>query len=89
MRFFFLRDYQDWLLAFGLGLILAILVYLGFSAYEASSVRVNEKTGEEFAYPDGIRGKNFPTPTFIIFIYLGFVIWAILYVVFVGLRGPI
>ncbi len=89
MRFFFLQDYQDWLLAFCLGLILAILVYLGFSAYEDSSARANEKTEEEFTYPDGIRGKDFPTPTFILFIYLGFIIWAILYIVFIGLRGPI
>ncbi len=89
MRFFFLLDYQHWLLAFCLGLILAILVYLGFSAYEDSSSRSNKKTEEEFTYPDGIRGKNFPTPAFIIFIYLGFIIWAILYVIFVGLRGPI
>ncbi len=88
MRLFFLQDYQHWLLAVGLGLILAILVYMGFSAYEDSSARAGEKTEEE-SYPDGIRGKDFPVPSFIIFIFLGFAIWAIAYWIFVGLRGPI
>ncbi len=89
MRFFFLQDFQHWLLSVFLGLVLAILVYLGFTAYTDSRARVGEKEEEEFTYPDGIRGKNFPTPYFIIFLYLGFVIWAILYVIFIGMRGPI
>jgi len=89
MRFFFLQDFQHWLLSLFLGLVLAILVYLGFTAYSDSTSRAGEKGEEEFTYPDGIRGKNFPTPYFIIFLYLGFVIWAILYVIFVGMRSPI
>ncbi len=88
MRLFFLQDYQHWLLAVGLGLILAVLVYMGFSAYEDSSARAGGKTEEEF-YPDGIRGKDSPVPSFIIFIFLAFAIWAIAYWIFVGLRGPI
>ncbi len=89
MRFFFLQDYQHWLLSVCLGLVLAILVYLGFTAFGDSSSRAGKKAEEEFSYPDGIRGKNFPTPVFIIFLYLGFVIWAVLYVIFIGLKGPI
>ncbi len=89
MRFFFLQDYQHWLLSALLGLILAILVYMGFSAFGDASARVDEKTEEKFHYPDGIEGRNFPTPSFILFIYLGFFIWAILYVIFIGLKGPI
>ncbi len=90
MRFFFLQDFQHWLLSVLLGLILAILVYLGFSAYGDASARADEKAlGEFHHYPDGIEGRNYPTPTFIVFIYLGFIIWAILYVVYIGLRGAI
>ncbi len=89
MRFFFLQDYQHWLLSVLLGIILAILVYLGFSAYSDSRARAGEELKEEFTYPDGIRGKNFRTPLFIVFLYLGFLIWAILYVIFIGLKGPI
>ncbi len=89
MRFFFLQDFQHWLLSVFLGLVLAILVYLGFTAYTDSRARAGEKGEEEFTYPDGIRGKNFPTPYLIIFLYLGFVIWAVLYVIFVGMRAPI
>jgi len=89
MRFFFIQDFQHWLLSLFLGLVLAILVYLGFTAYADSRERAGERGEEEFNYPDGIRGKNFPTPLFIIFLYIGFFIWAVLYVIFIGLRGPI
>ena len=88
MRFFFLQDYQHWVLAVFLGMVLAILVYLGFTAYSDSGARSGKKGEEEFTYPDGIRGKNFATPLFILFLYLGFFIWAILYVIFVGMKGP-
>jgi hypothetical protein len=89
MRFFLLQDFQHWLLAVFLGGILATLLYLGFTAYRYSSERADEKTEQEFHYPDGLRGKNFQTPAFILFLYFGFVVWAICYIIFVGLRGPI
>ena len=88
MRFFFLQDYQHWLMAVFLGMVLTILVYLGFTAYSDSRARADEKAEHEFTYPDGIRGKSFPTPVFILFIYFGFFIWAILYVIFIGMKGP-
>ena len=88
MRFFFLQDYQHWLMAVFLGIVLAILVYLGFTAYSDSSARAGKKAEHELTYPDGIRGKSFPIPVFILFIFLGFFIWAILYVIFVGMKGP-
>ena len=88
MRFFPLLDYRDWLMAVSLGIVLAILVYLGFTAYSDSSARAAAKAEQELTYPDGIRGKHFPVPVFILFIFLGFFIWAILYVIFVGMSGP-
>ncbi len=87
MRFFFLQDFQQWLLAVFLGLVLAILVYLAFKSYGYSSERAGEKAEQEFNYPDGLKGKNFPTPPFFLFLYLGFVICAIFYVIYIGIRG--
>ena len=87
MRFFFLQDYRQWLLAVSLGLVLAILVYLAFKSYAYSRARMGEKTEHELGYPDGLRGKDSPTPHFFFFLYLGFVIWAIFYVVLIGIEG--
>jgi hypothetical protein len=89
MRFFPLQDYQHWLLSVFLGLALAILIYLAFRSYGHSRARAGERANEEFDYPDGLRGKDFPTPPFILFLYCGFVVWAIFYVIFIGIRsGP-
>lgn len=87
MRFFFLQDYQHWLLAVFLGIVLAILVYLAFRSYGYSNERADEKAQQGFNYPDGIVGRNFPTPPFILFLYIGFVVWAIIYVIYIGIMG--
>ncbi|MHB8111406.1 MAG: hypothetical protein ACYDHW_15380 [Syntrophorhabdaceae bacterium] len=90
MRFFILQDYQHWLLAVILGLVLAILVYLAFRSYGYSRERDTGKAKEKFHYPDGIEGTNFPMPPFLLFLYFGFIIWMICYVIFFGiLHGPI
>lgn len=89
MRFFFLQDYQDWLLAVFLGLGLAIFVYLAFKSYGYSDGRANERARQISDYPEGLKGRNFPTPPFIIFLYIGFAVWAVCYVIFVGImRNP-
>lgn len=87
MRFFFLLDFQHWLLGLFLGLALAILIYLAFRSYDHSMGRADERAGQDFDYPDGIKGKSFPTPPFIIFVYMGFVVWMICYVIFIGISG--
>jgi hypothetical protein len=87
MRFFFLHDYQDWLLALFLGLVLATLIYLAFRSYGYSRQRADERARQEFKYPEGMKGANFPTPPLILFIYIGFVVWAIFYVILVGIKG--
>ena len=61
MRFFFLQDYQHWLLS----------VFLGPRARDPRSTSPSGATGirgraqgeraeEEFDYPDGLKGKDFP-----------------------------
>ncbi len=87
MRFFFLQDYQHWFLSVFLGIVLAILIYLGFRSYSHSSQRAGEKAREAISYPDGILGKDYPTTPFVLFLYIGFVVWAILYVIYVGIMG--
>ena len=89
MRFFFLQDYRHWLLSVFLGLVLAILVYLAFQSYGYSKARADERSKEELDYPDDLKGKNMPVPPFFLFLGLGFVVWAICYVIFIGIRsGP-
>jgi len=90
MRFFFLQDYQHWLLAVFLGLVLAIMVYLGFRSFWYSNQRADKRAHESFPYPDGIVGKNFPATPLILFLYVTFVAWAVIYVFYIGiLGGPI
>jgi hypothetical protein len=89
MRFFSLQDYQDWLLAVFLGLVLAILIYLAFRSYGYSRLRADEKAREEIDYPDCLKGRNFPMPPFFLFLYCAIIVWAICYVIFIGIRsGP-
>ena len=90
MRIFSLLDYQHWLLSVFLGLILAVLVYLAFRSYGYASERDDGKAKEEFHYPDGLEGRNFPVPPFLLFLYIGFIFWMIFYVIFIGiLHGPV
>ena len=87
MRFFFLQDYQDWLLSVFLGLVLAILIYLAFRSYGYSKARAGVRTEEERDYPDGLKGRNLPAPPLIIFLGLAFVVWAVFYVIYIGIKG--
>lgn len=87
MRFFFLQDYQDWLLSVFLGLVLAILIYLAFRGYGYSKARAGVRTEEERDYPDGLKERNLPAPPLIIFLGLAFVVWAVFYVIYIGIKG--
>lgn len=86
MRFFDLLDLQNLVLAIFLGLVAVVLVYLGFQSYTFSRrTRDAEKIEEEF--PGGIEVQNHPIPPFLIFVMIGFLLWAVAYVVLYGLRG--
>jgi len=90
MRFFFLHDFQHWLLAVFLGLVLAILIYVAFRSYGYSAGRAGFRPRKVVDYPDGLKGGDFPVPPFIIFLCLGILVWAICYVIFIGIyHGPI
>lgn len=87
MRLFFLQDYQHWLLSVFLGLVLAILIYLAFRSYGYARAAARGKPVVEHDYPDGLKGGNLPMPPFIILLCLAFVVWAVFYVIYVGVRG--
>ena len=63
MRIFALLDFQQVVLALFLGVVAALLIYLGF------------------------RDRSRPVPAVMIFVYAGFAVWAVLYVVFFGVFG--
>jgi hypothetical protein len=86
MRFFDLLDLQNLVLAIFLGLVAVVLVYLGFQSYAFSRrAREAEKIEEEF--PGGIQVQNHRIPPFLLFVVIGFLLWAVAYVVLYGLRG--
>ena len=90
MRFFFLQDYRHWLLGLFLGIILAVLIYLALRSYRYSTERSGEEAGETFRYPDGIEGRDFPPPLFLVLLVVSFAVWMVCYVIYVGiLGGPI
>ena len=89
MRLFALLDAQHLLLGIFLGLICAILIYLGFRSAGFAKPRKQAKERES-GYPDGIEIENHPFPPLLLFLFLGFVVWFIFYVIFFGLqRGPV
>jgi len=85
MRFFDVLDFQYLILTIFLALVAVILIYLGFQSYSFSRRREEEEREEEF--PGGIRVQNHSIPPFLIFVVIGFVIWAMVYVILYGLRG--
>jgi len=86
MRFFDLLDLQYLVLAIFLGLITVVLIYLGLQSYVFSRKGKEEEAVEE-EFPGGIQVQNHRVPPFLIFVVIGFFLWAIAYVVLYGLRG--
>jgi len=82
MRYFPLLDFQYIVLLIFLGSASLIALYLAFTHEEDDE---GQEIKEE--YPEGIRGRNGPVPLVLIFLYLGFIIWAIVYVVTIGIKG--
>jgi hypothetical protein len=83
VRYFALLDFQTVMLLTFLGTIAFVLLYLAFAA------RVSSKKGEagEEDFPDEIKIRRGPIPRILIFVYAGFIVWAVIYVIVIGLRG--
>ncbi len=86
MRFFSLLDFQYVVLSVFLGLIILVLMYVAFGV-DVFSPRRKERQRQVEEYPGGIQTEKNPIPLLLIFIYVGFAVWALVYVIFIGVRG--
>jgi hypothetical protein len=86
MRYFPLLDFQIVILLTFLGLAVLILLYVAFRGPLSATDQKSKDMGRE-TYPEGIEAENRPTPPLLIFVYVAFVLWAAMYVIFIGLRG--
>ncbi|HEY3275300.1 MAG TPA: hypothetical protein VGJ94_01665 [Syntrophorhabdaceae bacterium] len=91
MRLFTLLDYHHLVLAFFLGALSVLVLYL---AFRRGALKIREhKHGalgqaeglEEF--PDGFKIEYNPVPLVLIFLYMGFIVWFVFYVIFFGFLG--
>jgi hypothetical protein len=69
-----------------LGLAVLVLLYLAFSGYLLERER-REKSEETEDYPEGIQVSRNPIPLILVFVYIAFAIWAVVYLIVIGLRG--
>ncbi len=90
MQYFPLLAFQDLVLAFFLGLGFVILVYLAFGGHKRTR---KDPTGEELdrlkrgALAEAHDPEGGPVPPVLILIFVGAILWAVSYVVVVGIKG--
>jgi hypothetical protein len=82
MHYFPLLDFQYIVLTFFLGIVFLMALYLAFLREEKNGGRERQEE-----YPDGIRAGNGPFPLVLIFLYLAVMVWAIVYVMKIGIKG--
>ena len=86
MRFFALLNFQHVMLYVFPALIFIVIFGLALARSYIkradSAERLNTIQGR---YPDGIEGKNAPFPAALTLIIAGTVVWAVLYIFFIGL----
>ncbi|MBP1730078.1 MAG: hypothetical protein H6Q55_507 [Deltaproteobacteria bacterium] len=89
MRMFSLLDYQHLILGLFLGLGAALVLYMSFrSAHYLKESKGREKLdqGEPSDVEGPETGRN-RVPVVLLFLYGGFIVWFIFYVIYFGLRG--
>ena len=90
MPFFPLMTFQEITLAFFLGLGAFILLYVAWGSYPR---RGPTETGPRSEKPEGqgledrLEAGDNPIPPFLVFVYIGIAVWALAYLIFVGLQG--
>ena len=82
MRYFPLQDLEYLLLALFLGAIALCVILLAYP-----SPRKKEKETDIEEFPDGIRATNRPIPPILVFVYSAFGIWAVVYMLMIGVFG--
>ena len=91
MRFFTMLDFQYMMLAYFCGLGLLILVYIAWAGYPPRSDKHDAddpEKWEESTMEGDHDGERNPVVPFLLFVYAGIAIWAVSYMVVIGLRGP-
>jgi len=83
VRYFPLLDFQYLVLAVFLGIVAVILLYISFG-WPGPSGREQQ---ESERYPDGLQAEKNPVPPLLVFVYGAFLVWAVAYMVVVGIRG--
>ena len=84
MRFFSLLDFRYYVLAIFLGLITVLVLYLSFKRTPSEA---EDDRSDLVEFPEGLGSAKHPIPPILLFVYIGFVIWAIIYVIFFGILG--
>jgi hypothetical protein len=85
MRFFTVLDLHHLVLAFFLGLVGALIVYLSFRYGATGNPR---REGEPINFPPtSNEAGNNPVPPILVFVYVGVLLSILLYVVFFILSG--
>lgn len=86
MRFFPLLDFQYMMLAFFLGVIGVLLVYVAWAGYSYRSSKEKEPI-EESEIERSHEVTKETVPPFLILVYVGVTIWVLAYAFMVGIFG--
>jgi hypothetical protein len=90
MLFFPLIPFQEVALAFFLGLVTFIFLYVAWASYPPGP---QEEAGEDLKKPEARdlpempEAADNPLPPFLVFVYVGVAVWALAYLIVIGLRG--
>jgi len=88
MRLFTLIDFHHLLLGLFLGLAAAIVIYLAFRyGGGTGGSGTGGQSGNYEEYPEGLRIGSNPVPPVLVFVFIGFGVWFIFYVIFFGILG--
>lgn len=83
MRYFALLDFQYVVLALFFGIAAAILLHVAFGWPGVS----HKARKEPEHYADGLQIEKNPIPPILVFVYSAFLIWAVAYMIVVGIKG--
>jgi len=90
MRFFSLVDFQYWALALFLGLTALVFVFVAWGTYPR---RPHTGGGPDIEKASDLDdsivhdGGGHPMPPFLILVYAVIIMWAVGYMIFMGIRG--
>ncbi len=91
MRLFSLIDFHHFILALFLGTAAALVIYLIFRYGPETRRRDGHdnpvREGSYAESPDVPEAEHNPAPPVLVFLFVGFVVWLICYVIFFAIRG--